>query len=215
MSPSLFTEEIMISAIGAVGIVAGTEWRFGMDRSGSMEDLKELTRGQGLTVRAVEPVMIKGQPVSSTRIRDLLADGAVDAAREFLGRPHFVRGNVHRGRGRGKNLGFPTVNLDIGSVMVPSGGVYAGAYIIGDKSGPAAINVGPSPTFDDSIPGLEAYLIGWEGDTYGDEVTIVFLQWLRPGKIFPDADALSCQIARDVERTQEVFTPGAIDGILR
>jgi riboflavin kinase/FMN adenylyltransferase len=214
MSPALFTEEILVRAIGAVGIVAGSEWRFGRERAGNMELLKDMTRERGLTVRSVEPVIMKGQPVSSTRIRDLLAAGEVAEARDFLGRPHFVRGKVQKGRGRGKVLGFPTVNLDTVNVMVPSAGVYAGAYSVRDKSGPAAINIGPSPTFDDSIPGLEVHLVGWKGDIYGEKVTISFLQRLRPEQTFPDLDALSHQIARDVERAREIFTPGLIEGIV-
>ena len=215
MSPERFTEEILIRSAGAAGIVAGRQWRFGSGRRGNMDLLKEIARELNLTVLAVDPLTVDGQPVSSTRIRDLIAMGDVAKARTFLGRPHFVRGTVQRGRGRGKELGFPTVNLDTGNVMIPPGGVYAGAYIFSGRSGPAAINVGHSPTFEDSIPGVEAHLIGWDGDIYGSTVTVAFLERLRPGKAFADTGALSRQIALDVDRTLEIFTSGAIEGIPR
>lgn len=171
-----------------------------------MDFLRETAREEGLKVWAVQPVVKGGRPVSSTRIRDLLAQGDVTGARELLDRPHFVRGVVRKGRGRGKDLGFPTVNLDTGDIMVPAPGVYAGAYVLPDRSGPAAVNVGPSPTFEDSIPGVEAHLLQWEGDLYGGSVTVAFLERLRDERSYTDIEALSGQIALDVKRTLEIFT---------
>ena len=215
MSPVLFTDEILVGAIGAAGIVAGTRWRFGSGRAGTMELLNELGRDRGLKVVAVDPAVMGGQPVSSTRIRELLSDGDVTTARDLLGRPHFIRGIVSRGCGRGKGLGFPTVNLDTGSVLIPADGTYAGAYIVSGRIGPAAINIGASPTFHQNVPGVEAHLVGWEGDLYGETVTIVFSRRLRPERAFPGAEALSSQIARDVEETRRTFVPEAVEGIPR
>ena len=213
MSPERFTDEILVSTLGAVGVVAGAQWRFGSGRRGTMELLEELGRERGLETVAVDPVIAGRQPVSSTRIRELLSRGDVTKARGLLGRPHFVRGTVSRGRGRGKDLGFPTVNLDAGSVLIPASGTYAGAYILSGRIGPAAVNIGVSPTFSNGLPGVEAHLIGWEGDLYGETVTIVFLHRLRPEQVFADAGQLSCQIARDVERAGELFTPDAVKGV--
>ena len=211
MSPERFADEILSDALGAVGIVAGVNWRFGRGRAGDMEFLRD----KDLEVTAVEPVTAGGEDVSSTRIRSYLSEGDVAAARTLLGRPHFVRGNVLRGRGRGKHLGFPTVNLDTGPVMIPATGVYAGGYFLGSVSGPAAVNVGPSPTYEDSVSGVEAYLVNWERNLYGESVAIVFLQRLRPEGIFKDAGPLSRRIAADVEQTRQIFTPDAFAGVPR
>jgi riboflavin kinase/FMN adenylyltransferase len=213
MTPELFTSRILTGSLGAAGIVAGSAWRFGKGRAGDMNFLRDTARDHGLSVWAVQPVVMGGKPVSSTRIRDVLATGDVKAAREMLGRPHFVRGVVRRGRGRGRKIGFPTVNLDTGDIMVPAAGVYAGAYLLPDSSGPAAVNVGPSPTFKDSIPGVEAHLLYRDADLYGRSVTIAFLDRLRDERTYADADALSSQITVDVNRALEVFTPSAIEGI--
>lgn len=213
MSPVSFTDEILVRTLGAGGIVAGVRWRFGSGRTGTMELLEKLGRERGLETVAVDPVIVGRQPVSSTRIRELLSRGDVTTARDLLGRPHFVRGTVSRGRGRGKDLGFPTVNLDTGSVLVPAHGTYAGAYIVSDRIGPAAVNVGVSPTFSNGLPGVEAHLIGCEGDLYGETVTVVFLHRLRPEQVFAHTGALSWQIARDVERAGEFFTPDAVKGV--
>jgi riboflavin kinase/FMN adenylyltransferase len=213
MPPDTFTDRILTEALGAVGIIAGSGWRFGKGRTGDMNFLKKTARDKGFKVWAVQPVLVGERPVSSTRIRDLLAEGDVNAARELLGRPHFVRGVVRKGRGRGKGIGFPTVNLDTGDVMVPADGVYAGAYLLPDRRGPAAVNVGPSPTFEDSIPGVEAHLLGWDGDLYGDSVTIAFIDRLRDENAYTDTRILSSQIAVDVDRAAGIFTHRAVEGI--
>jgi riboflavin kinase/FMN adenylyltransferase len=214
MPPGIFTDRILIGALGAAGIVAGSGWRFGKERSGDMDFLRGPAREKGLRVWAVQPVRREGKNVSSTRIRDLLAQGDVTAARDILGRPHFVRGVVRKGRGRGKGLGFPTVNLDTGDIMLPAAGVYAGAYLLPDRRGPAAVNVGPSPTFEDSIPGVEAHLLQWKGDLYGDPVTIVFLERLRDERTYDNDEALSRQIAADVNRSLKLFSRSAVEGII-
>ncbi len=213
MSPERFTDEILLGAIGAAGIVAGTGWRFGSGRSGTMELLGHLGRDRGLKIMPVNPVLAGGQPVSSTRIRGFLSSGDVASTGELLGRPHFVRGTVSRGHGRGRRLGFPTVNLDTGSILVPAEGAYAGAYIVSGRIGPAAVNVGASPTFRNGASGVEAHLVDWDGDLYGETVTVVFLHRLRPGRVFDDAGALSRQIAQDVKQAREVFAPEAVKGV--
>jgi len=215
MSPESFMKEILLGSIDAAGIVAGVEWRFGRGREGNMTLLGDLGRDLHFKVIAVDPVVAGGMPVSSTRVRDLLFSGDVAVAAELLGRPHFVRGTVSRGRGMGKDLGFPTVNLDAGPVLIPGEGIYRGAYVHSDRVGPAAINIGKSPTFPRGASGLEAHLIGWEGDLYGETVTLVFLRRLRSLKAFTDGEALSRQIALDVEETGRLFTSEAVKGVPR
>lgn len=215
MPPELFMEEILLGDIGAAGIVAGVEWRFGKGREGNMEMLDHLGRDLGFSVVEVDPVMVRGAPVSSTRIRDLLSAGDVAAASELLGRPHFVRGTVSRGRGLGKDLGFPTVNLDVDSLLIPGDGIYGGVYIHMGQVGPAAVSIGKSPTFPDGASEMEAHLVGWEGDLYGETVTIAFLRRLRSQRVFPDGKALSRQIALDVQETERFFATESVKEVPR
>ncbi len=213
MSPGLFMKEILLGAIGAGGIVAGVEWRFGRGREGNMEILDHMGRDLDFEVVAVDPAISGGIPVSSTRVRDLISDGDVAMAGELLGRPHFVRGTVYRGRGLGKDLGFPTANLDPGSVLIPGEGIYGGAYIHSGRVGPAAVSIGKSPTFPQGASILEAHLVGWEGDLYGKNVTLAFFRRLRSHKVFHDGEVLSRQIARDVQETEKMFTLEAVRGV--
>lgn len=215
MTPDAFMRGILLEALRAAGIVAGTGWRFGKGREGDMKFLASLGRDLGFAVAAVDPVMAGGAPVSSTRIRDFLAAGEVTMASEFLGRPHFIRGKVERGRGLGKGLGFPTVNLDAGPLLIPADGIYGGAYIHSGRVGPAAVNIGRSPTFPDGAARVEAHLDGWEGDLYGKTVTIAFLRRLRSQRPFADGEALSRQIALDVKAASKLFSPDVIKEVPR
>ncbi|MDF1535379.1 MAG: riboflavin biosynthesis protein RibF [bacterium] len=211
MSPEEFAARMLVERIGIRELVAGKGWRFGRGRSGDMEWLSGFGQGAGLTVRGVGPVMIEGRPVSSTWVRESLARGDVGEVARLLGRPHFVRGTVIRGEGRGRDLGFPTVNLDCHGVLVPAHGVYAGGYRVGEASGPAALSVGPAPTFEGGhgIVGsgpraaLEGHLIGLDRDLYGQTLTIAFFRRLRDQRPFPDVDTLSRQIALDVEAARK------------
>ena len=215
MSPEHFLREVLLEVIGAGGLVAGAGWRFGKGRKGSMELLGRLGREAGFTVVSVDPVLAGGMAVSSTRIRDLISAGDVAGAADLLGRPHFVRGVVFRGRGLGKGLGFPTVNLDIGRVLIPGDGIYTGAYFCGERVGPAALSIGKSPTFPEGAANVEAHFVGWEGDLYGETVTIMFFRRLRSQRAFPDQVSLVRQIDMDVKETARSFDPGAVKGVPR
>jgi riboflavin kinase/FMN adenylyltransferase len=168
--------------------------------------------------------MVDDLPVSSTRIRGALNAGDVQTACALLGRPHFIRGEVVGGMGRGKTLGYPTINLQISGALVPGDGVYSGGYLLdadtkgntpgqekpgrteGIYRGPAAISIGSSPTFENGSHGVEAHLIGWESDLYGETVTITFHQRLRDQYIFSDPAGLADQILIDVAKSRELFS---------
>jgi riboflavin kinase/FMN adenylyltransferase len=149
--------------------------------------------------------------VTATRIRDSLAQGELAEANRLLGRPHHLKGEVTRGRGVGHGLGFPTANLQvIDGVMIPADGVYAGRAYLEDADGeraatgyPAAIAVGVPMTFADTSPSLEANLLDYSGELYGKQLTLEFLEYLRPMQAFDSEDALHNAIASDVKSTRK------------
>jgi riboflavin kinase/FMN adenylyltransferase len=224
LSPGEFVEDILVARLGTRAVVAGESWRFGHRREGDMATLGSFGRNFGFEVHTVDPFMVDDLPVSSTRIRGALAAGDVAVASTLLGRPHFVRGTVVSGQGRGRKLGFPTVNLDCHHILVPGEGVYAGGYHTvgssegtdsdGEKTGkaaegvmgPAAISIGSSPTFKDGSFAVESHLVGLEKDLYGATVTIAFLDRLREQLTFANPGDLADQIALDVERSRDLYS---------
>lgn len=205
MEPAEFVDGVLINSLGITEVVAGEEWRFGKDRVGDMDSLSSMGRERGFSVTSVGAQMLEGSPVSSTRIRGALHEGDVGLAEKLLGRPHFARGTVERGEGRGRRLGFPTVNLACESVILPARGVYGAAFACDDRVGPAAVNIGSRPTFGSGTGTVEAHLVGVREDLYGRQVTIIFLTRLRDEIAFPDRGSLIEQIARDVERAEKTF----------
>ncbi len=213
MDPGQFVDQVLVQSLNATAVVAGEGWRFGKDRTGDMTLLSSYGAEKGFEVQAVPAQMSGGLPISSTRIREALGKGDVGLARTLLGRPHFVRGQVEHGEGRGKGLGYPTVNLTGNNVLYPSGGVYAAAFACGDQRGPAAVNIGTRPTFGSGTETVEAHLVGVDRSLYGREVYLVFLARLRDEMAFPDADSLREQIGRDVTRTAEIYRNSDLSGV--
>ena len=230
LSPEEFVRKILMDRLNIRTIVAGENWRFGQGRKGDMTMLSSLGVRSGFEAFAVEPFMVDDLPVSSTRIRGALAAGDVAGAGRLLGRPHFVRGTVVRGEARGRRLGYPTVNLDWHHILVPGEGVYAGGYSTalnlespskGGKPdnpteysiGAAAISIGSSPTFGSGPFAVEAFLVGWEGELYGQKVTLAFFDRLRDQYAFKREEDLADQIALDVERSRDLFSMHEMEDI--
>ena len=205
-----FVERVVVKQFGARGIVEGPNFAFGRDRGGDVTHLAKWCASAGIAFEAVEPTVVEGELVSSSRIRQCLTEGRVEDAARLLGRPHRVRGIVTQGAGRGAGLGFPTANLDAIDVLVPADGVYAArAYVDGqDPPWPAACNIGPNPTFGDRVRKVEAHLVGYHGDLYERMVEIDFLQHLRPTRKFAGVDELLVQVRADVDRTVEACQNG-------
>jgi riboflavin kinase/FMN adenylyltransferase len=204
-----FVEEVLVGALGAKLVVVGEDFHFGHGRSGNVEVLRRLGQAAGFEVVGVGLHGATGETVSSTRIRQLVATGDVEQAADLLGRPHQVRGTVVRGDGRGGPvLGFPTANLDVApEIAVPGEGIYAGRYARPDGTvHAAAVSVGRRRTFYESAPPvLEAFLLDFDGDLYGEEARVSFLKRLRGDLRFESVDALVSQMARDVEATRRVL----------
>ena len=175
-------------------IVVGSDFCLGAGGAGTVDALSELGRVDGFDVIGMDLLDEGGLPVTATRIRDLLAEGRVEAAAGLLGRCHFVRGVVEHGRGEGTSFGFPTANVRVfEELCLPAEGVYAG-YVVRSKSAwPAAINVGKPRSFspgEEGEPFLEATLLGFDGNLYDDEVGVVFVSWLREPRLFSSVEEL-------------------------
>ena len=198
-SPREFVWEVLIGELGAGVVVVGETFRFGYRASGDVEELGRCMRQAGGEAYAVPISHALGEDISSTRIRDLLRDGEAREAARLLGRPYLLRGEVVEGDKRGRQLGFPTANvLPDERVVVPGKGVYAGHVRVGGEWFGACTNVGTAPTFERMESRVEAYLLGYEGDLYGEVVDVTFVEALRPEKRFSGLEELKEQIARDV-----------------
>ncbi|MDO4571858.1 MAG: bifunctional riboflavin kinase/FAD synthetase [Clostridia bacterium] len=180
-------------------LVAGFNYSFGRDGAGGPETLRELGARYGFRAEVLGPVLFKGEPVSSTRIRSLLEDGDARAAADMLGAPYTLCGRVVKNRQIGRRIGFPTANIapEPGRVL-PAEGVYASEARVGDASWRAVTNVGKNPTVGGGRLSIETHLIGFDGELYGRELRVSFLARLRGETRFPSEEALRRQIALDV-----------------
>lgn len=187
-------------------LVIGPDFALGKGKKGDAAALKVLGDELGFSVEVVPPVIVNGETVSSTAIRTALARGDVVKAGEFLGRHFSLTGQVSKGDERGKTLGFPTANIipEQGQAL-PADGVYTVRASAGESIHPAVANIGLRPTFGSEECLLEAHLLDFEGDLYGHELKIEFIERLRDEIRFPDAEALKGQMARDVERARELI----------
>ncbi len=206
MRPEDFLDAVLAQACTPVAIHVGHDFRFGAGAAGDVDALYVWGVEHGADVHPHRLVDVGSQPVSSTRIRGLVAAGDVAGAAELLGRGHRVTGTVHEGRRQGGQLGFPTANVAPAPYSaLPADGVYAGRALTTEGVWwPAAISVGTPPTFPAARDYLEAHLIGYAGDLYGQTLELEFVERLRPLTGFASLEELSAAIARDVATTVEV-----------
>lgn len=198
LSPSDFID-FLRHDLAVTAVVVGEDFRFGRGRSGNADDLRRLAVAAGLAVAVVPHVAHQGVSVSSSRIRHLLESGEVTAAAAQLGRWHRVVGTVKRGDGRGRTLGFPTANCSARENLVPGVGVYACWAEINGARYPAALNIGYLPTISaDRTLSVEAHLLGFSGDCYGQRLALDLVARVRDEQRFSSLEALKAQLARDV-----------------
>jgi riboflavin kinase / FMN adenylyltransferase len=189
-----------------VELWVGPDFAMGRGRSGTPEKMTEIGRREGFTVAVMEPHSHGDEVVSSTRIRTLLAEGALEEAAELLGRPYSLRGIVESGAGRGTPLGFPTANVRPPADMtMPADGVYVVRVGIGETLWPGVANFGGRPTFQEHERLIEAHLFDFSSDLRGQPVNVQFLHRIRPVQAFPSVDALIAQIHVDAESAREWF----------
>ena len=210
-SPEDFVRDVLVAELDAAEVVVGENFRFGYKAAGGFEDLQRAMIEAGGKAHSVEIQSLNGadELISSSRIRSLLAEGDAEGAARLLGRSYAVRGEVVEGDRRGATIGFPTANLAPDPrVLIPARGVYAGhAEVLRDgerQRYAACTNVGVAPTFERQENRIEAYLLDFDGDLYGETVEVSSRQRLRPEKKFSGVEELKAQISADVDRTRRM-----------
>lgn len=201
-SAEQFVDEVLLKRLGMRELLVGYDHGFGRGRAGDVEVLKALGAARGFGVVVVPPVPGRdGRPISSTAIRRGIAGGDLATAADGLGRPYSLSGVVVHGAGRGRRLGFRTINIGAPSSrkLLPPEGVYAIRAVTTTGSFGGMMNLGPRPTFGESEIALEAHLFDADGDWYGSRVRVDFIARLRGTRKFSGADALARQLARDGE----------------
>lgn len=205
MAPEAFVEEILHGRCRTRALIIGHDFRFGRGASGDYDLLARLGPVYGFEVAQVEPLLIKGERVSSTAIRERIIEGDLAAAEEFLGRRYSILGVVAGGRGIGRRMGFPTANVLPHHSAVPAHGVYAAEVLIEGAVYPAAVNIGIAPTIRHEDITIEAHVIGFAGELVGKEIEVVFHRRLRPERKFESREELIAQITRDVAQIRNYF----------
>ena len=201
-----FLRDVVKERLQAREVYLGRGFNFGHNREGNIELLKKVSRELNFMADEVAEVRLRGQRVSSSKIRQLLAQGRVNLARRMLGRPYGVEGLVMRGNERGHTLGFPTANLHPQNRVIPAHGVYVTGTLIDGQWRRSVTNIGTRPTFETATePSVETFVMNWSGDLYGDVIRVRFLYRLRDEKKFASLDDLRTQINKDVAQAERYF----------
>ncbi|MEX2424696.1 MAG: bifunctional riboflavin kinase/FAD synthetase [Acidimicrobiia bacterium] len=211
LDPRAFVTEILCLRLRVGAIAVGENFRFGRDRGGDPGLLRTLGEAHGFTVDVAEMVVHAGPDgvISSTRIRELLAGGDVGQAAVLLGRPFALTGPVIHGDARGHTIGFPTANLHIPDRMaIPANGVYACWVERNGARHAAVVNIGVRPTFGVSARTIEAHLLNFDGNLYGESIALHFVDRIREERRFDGVDALVAQIAADRDRAATILEVG-------
>ena len=193
--------------LGAAGLVCGHDFRFGYQGQGNAQLLQQACLEKGIPCVVVPEQIKEGIRISSTCIRRLLQDSQLEKAVEFLGHPHILSGTVISGRKLGRTIGVPTANVQIPEgVILPASGVYACKVRIHQEQYLAVTNVGDRPTVGGHKVTIEPWLLDFEGDLYGRQITVEFYKFLRPEEKFDSLEALRAEILRNAEQTRQFFS---------
>jgi riboflavin kinase/FMN adenylyltransferase len=200
---------ILRDDMGIAHIVEGGMFRFGKGAAGTIAKLRQWSAGTSVNLHVLDSVSVplldlQMVSVSSSVVRLLISFGRVRDAAICLGRPYKIGGIVQKGFARGRELGFPTANLKCDQMLIPADAVYAGRCTVAGKIYPAAISIGTMPTFGENLRQIEAYLVGFSGDLYGQQLEIELIDWLRDQWKYAGIESLILQLHRDVERTVEL-----------
>jgi riboflavin kinase/FMN adenylyltransferase len=205
--PETFVRVALVEWLRVAEVWVGANFLFGHERSGTFTVLRTLGQRYGFRADKIDPVRYKEFVVSSTRIRRLVTEGKVDEAAALLGHQFYIDGVVVDGKHRGRELGFPTANLETDNELLPPNGVYATTVTVDEVVHPSVTNVGVRPTFGDSTATtVEAHLLDFNEDLYGRRLRLGFVQRLRDERKFADVDALRAQIAADRQHAERLFT---------
>ena len=209
-----FCERVLAGALTARRVVVGADFRFGRDRGGDADYLVRVGPGLGFAVEVLDMVGTGDAVVSSTRIRQALGSGRVEEAARLLARPYELKGIVVEGDRRGNQLGFPTANLAIASdLQIPADGVYAAWAVVGGATHQSVVNIGVRPTFAGRERRVEAHLLNWTGDLYGQRMILRFLARIRDEMKFDGVEALVAQISADIDAASQIFAGAKVDPV--
>ena len=206
MQPEDFVKDILIGQYGCAAVVCGENYTFGAKGLGNGHLLEALGKKHGFECHVCFPVVHNGDTVSSTMIRNRIAEGEVATAIRLLGHEYILQGTVVHGRGVGRRLGFPTGNIElIPGMLVPKYGVYAAWLHTDSGTYRTAINIGIRPTFGLTTPVVEFNILDFSGDLYDAEVELSLVDYLRPEQTFASKEELVAQITKDVARVKEIL----------
>ncbi len=213
--PREFVESVLVNGLGAREVWVGRNYSFGRGRAGTVESLREFGSEYGFKVVVVNEARRGKEVVSSSRIRALVEGGEVRSAAKLLGRPYSIKGRVVRGHDIGKEVGFPTANLEVSSELIPGRGVYAATVALGarpygkERKGggeiEAVVNIGNAPTFGAREKAVEVHLLGFDRSIYGRRMRVSFLAKLRDETKFGSKEKLAAQIAKDLKKAKKYF----------
>ena len=205
MSPEYFVEHVLLKKCRARHVVVGYACQFGKDRAGNTEKLAELAKVYPFGVTIVPPTEIDGAPVHSTRIREALTRGNLRRGSQLLGRYYSLIGNVIPGDGRGRQIGFPTANINIQEQVCPPNGVYAIQAKLEGRQLDGVLNIGVRPTFDGTTVQIESHFFDFDETIYGKSVEIFLIEKIRHERKFPNPEVLVQQIRRDINTAKKIL----------
>jgi riboflavin kinase/FMN adenylyltransferase len=209
LTPEAFVAEVLAEGMGVRHVTVGADFCFGKGRKGTAENLKAFGKAHGISVHLADLVQQNGTEISSTRIRAALSEGQPKAARDMLGHWHRIEGEVIHGEKRGRELGYPTANMDVTGLHLPQNGVYA--VFVDVLTGPqkgsymGAANLGTRPMFGQNKPNLETFFFDFEGDLYGQHISVAFVERLRGEENFDGMDALIAQMNADCDQARRLL----------
>src|SRR6188768_706043 len=210
-----FLRNIIHDRLHAKEVYLGKGFAFGRERGGNIDLLRKMSGDLGFVADEVDEVRLRGNRISSSKIRELLAGGKVNLARRMLGRPYGVEGVIIRGNRRGHTIGFPTANLKPHNRVVPKFGVYATATLVDGTWRRSITNIGVRPTFEqDADPSIETYIFDFHEELYGDVLRVRFLHRIRDERKFDGIEELKAQIERDSNRALNYFSRRGVQQVL-
>jgi riboflavin kinase/FMN adenylyltransferase len=208
--PREFAENILVGRIGVKEIVVGYDYAFGRGREGTISYLKKMGEEFNFQVHVIDPVELEGHRVSSSYVRELIEEGDVTRARDFLGRHYSIQGPVVHGHKTGRGIGFPTANIDTSKVQIPGTGVYA-VYVTSEgKVYSGVANIGFNPTFNRDRLSVEVHIFDFGDSIYGEEIEVAFIERIRGEIQFDSAKDLVAQIEKDIATAKTILSRNPI-----
>jgi riboflavin kinase/FMN adenylyltransferase len=206
VTPEAFVDDLLVKKLGIKGLIVGYDFKFGKEGKGNVEYLASLSTEYGFFFEIQGAITFHGDKVGSNRIRKMIQEGDVGKAALHLDRPYMIEGTVVKGEGRGRTIGFPTINLKTEFPLIPKRGVYITDVDVGGKRYSAVTNIGYNPTFDGQSLTIETYILDFSGDLYDRNIALYFLERVRDEVRFSSVDELKERIWKDVEAAREYFT---------